>query len=85
MDLALSSAAMWPGTEDRRNPYFNLSLADMHKKRADEACNRLEVEDEEIYMTWLETVSWINRLQFAPIDSRYMQTHDQHYTGFSGW
>lgn len=86
MDMALESAAMWPGPDEtRRNPYFNLALANMHSQKAEKALNRLEVEDEEIYMTWLETVSWINRMQFAPIDSRYMQTHDQHYTGFGGW
>lgn len=83
--LALAEAAEWPAFEDRRNPYFNLALAQMKRSQADKELNRLEVLDEEIYMTWLETVSWINRLQFAPIDSRYMQSHDMHYSGFGGW
>lgn len=83
--LALAEAAAWPGLEDRRNPYFNLNLAQMKRKEINDELNRLEVLDEEVYMTWLETVSWINRYEFAPIDSRYMQSHDTNYSGFSGW
>jgi hypothetical protein len=85
VQLALAEAAEWPAYEDRKNPYFNLSLAEMKRKNVEAHIARLEVLDEEIYMTWLETVSWINRLQFAPIDSRYLQSHDQHYSGFGGW
>ena len=85
VNLALAEAAMWPGFEDRKNPYYDKALAQMKMKQAEDDLNRIEVLDEEIYMTWLETVSWINRLQFAPIDSRYLQSHDQHYTGFGGW
>lgn len=83
--LALAEAAEWPGLEDRRNPYFNLQLARMKRDMAEREASRLEVLDEEIYSTWLEHVSWVNRYQFAPIDSRYMQSHDTPYNWAQGW
>jgi len=83
--LALAEAAEWPGTEDRRNPYFNLQLARAKRDMAEQEASRLEVLDEEIYSTWLEHISWINRYQFAPVDSRYLQSHDVPYNYVSGW
>lgn len=73
---ALAQAAAWPGTEDRKNPYFNPTLAASKRKEFDDKRNRLEVLDQELYPTWLETVSWLNRFPFAPIDSKYLQSHD---------
>lgn len=72
---ALVEAARWPGLEDRKNPYFNPQLAVMLNKDFEEDLDRLEVQDEEMYMTWWETV-YFNRFPFAPLDSRYMQSHD---------
>lgn len=84
--LALAEAAEWPGSGDQRNPYFNLSLANAKREMAEREASRLEVVDEEIYSTWLESISWLNRYSFSPIDSRYLQSHDSSiYNGFSGW
>jgi hypothetical protein len=83
--LALAEAAEWPGSEDRRNPYFNLTLARAKRAMAEQEASRLEVLDEEVYSTWLEHVSWINRYHFAPIDSRYLQSHDTPYNWAQGW
>jgi hypothetical protein len=85
--LALAEAAEWPGTETRRNPYFNPALARMKRDQAEAYVNRLEVMDEEIYLTWLETISRISSYTFAPIDSRFMQSHDVEFHGASmgGW
>ncbi len=83
--LALAEAAEWPGSEDKRNPYFNLQLARAKRDMAEREASRLEVIDEEIYSTWLEHVSHINRYAFAPLDSRYAQSHDVGYSGFAGW
>lgn len=83
--LALAEAAEWPGSGDQRNPYFNLALARAKREMAEREASRLEVVDEEIYGTWLEHVSWINRYAFSPIDSRYAQSHDVGFSGFAGW
>lgn len=72
---ALAKAAEWPGVEGRRNPYFNLALAQNKRTEFQSEVDRLEVRDQEIYQTWLETVSWINRPSLAPIDARFMQEH----------
>jgi hypothetical protein len=79
---ALAEAAEWPGTEDRRNPYFNLGLAQRLRDEFEKRIAQLELRDEEIYLTWLETVSWINRYGYAPVDARYMQSHDVAYVGW---
>lgn len=73
--LALANCAQWPGVEGKKNPYFNLALAAQFNKQARDQMDRLQVQDEEIYMTWLQTVDF-SRVPFAPIDSRFMQSHD---------
>jgi hypothetical protein len=72
----LALAAEWPGLEGRPNPYFNLGLAKMKWEEFNAEADRLEVLDEETYMTWFEEISWINRMPWAPIDSKYNQNHD---------
>lgn len=75
INLVLSRAAEWPGTEDRRNPYYDLNLAKYLGQKAEEDLNTAELKDEELYMTWLETVSW-TRLPWSPLDSKFLQNHD---------
>jgi hypothetical protein len=75
VSMALAQCAKWPGVEGKRNPYFNLALAAQLDKEADQALDRMMVLDEEIYMTWLQTVNY-SRIPFAPLDSRYLQNHD---------
>jgi hypothetical protein len=73
---ALVEAAEWPGTEDRKNPYFNLNLAQRKREQFERRTAELELRDEEIYLTWWETVSWINKAPLAPGDARFAQSHD---------
>lgn len=78
VQYALVEAARWPGVEGKKNPYFNLALAQQLEKNANDELDRLQVLDEEIYMTWLETVNIAN-VPFAPVDSSFMQNHDVSY------
>jgi hypothetical protein len=71
---ALAEAARWPGTENRKNPYFNLQLADKLEKKFLGDLARLEVQDDDVFPTWWETVSHLDR--FHPLDAKYMQAHD---------
>lgn len=75
VSLGLAEAAKWPGIEGKKNSYFNLSLAAQYEKDARGDLDRLQVLDEEIYMTWLETTN-MNRFPFAPIDAKFWQNHD---------
>lgn len=71
---ALAEAASWPGLEDHKNPYFNLTLAAGKKAEFEDELVKLECRDEELYLTWLETKSWLD-YPFAAVDP---QTHDVH-------
>jgi hypothetical protein len=73
---ALSYAAEWPGTVDQRNLYYNAGLSASKRSQFNDAVDRLEVNDEEMYGTWLETIQTASRSPFSPIDSRFLQSHD---------
>lgn len=82
VDRALAEAAMWPGLEGKQNPYFNLNLAKFKLSEYETQASRLEVLDEDIYMTWLQTTKIFGR-PFAPIDSNYLSSHDANMLGMS--
>lgn len=71
---ALAECAKWPGLEGKKNPYFNLALAAQLQKQVDDDVDRLQVLDEEIYMSWMATV---NHYSWAPYpqDSKFFQSH----------
>lgn len=77
---ALAECSRWPGVEGKRNPYFNPGLAKQFDDETRRLADRLQVLDEEVYMTWLETVSNVNA-PFAPLDSRFLQNHDVNLSG----
>lgn len=72
--LSLAESSKWPGIEGKKNPYFNLALANQLEKQANDQLDRLQVLDEEVYMTWMLTSRWPRA--FAPIDSKFLQSHD---------
>lgn len=47
---ALAHAARWPGTETRKNPYFNLPLAQQLSKDFDLAVKALDLQDDDQYL-----------------------------------
>lgn len=72
---ALAEAAEWPGpSSDKKNPYFNLNLADRKRAQFMKEIDGLSKADQEIYMTWWETVS--DNYRDVPYDSKYFQNHD---------
>lgn len=42
-------AAMWPGTPSQKNPYFNLTLAEMHGRRLAQMVDQLAIRDDDQY------------------------------------
>lgn len=77
---ALAEAARWPGagnSENDRNPYFNLRLADQLEGQFRGAVALMEVRDEETYITWWNTEhSRGGRMGLAPRDASWMQSHE---------
>lgn len=50
---ALAYCAAWPGTVERKNPYFNLQLAMGLKDAFDRECAKIELRDDDQYQqTW---------------------------------
>lgn len=74
--LMLAEAAEWPGLSDNRNPYFNLGLAERKRAQAAQELDQLETRDEEIYMTWLETESWLSKRLYHPMSANWLREHE---------
>lgn len=78
LEMALASAARWPGpSRDKPNPYFDLRLALEHDRRADAMVAELEVRDDDVYEEDVSSQSW-QSLPFAVIpmlDSSWLQSH----------
>lgn len=55
---ALAQAAQWPGTEDRKNPYFNLELARAKQASFLEGVQQLSLRDDDQYPDDLLSVGW---------------------------
>jgi len=72
---ALAAAAQWPGTEDRKNPYFNMALSKQLSDDYTLELARLEVTDEDIYPSWWQKIK-TNEQSFSPLDARFLQSHD---------
>jgi len=74
MDMALESAAKWPGPSvDDPNPYYDLNLADRIQKRNEYELGQLERQDDE---TFENMVAYARNLEFFPWwDARFMQDH----------
>lgn len=53
---ALATAARWPGTEGRKNPYFNLSLSNQLQGEFDARLKALDVLDDDVYLMDLQQV-----------------------------
>lgn len=74
---ALADLCRWPGTETRRNPNFNLQLANDYEKQFTEMVNALQRVDQDAYLSNYVAPGedWSN-IPWAPIDSAWMQDHD---------
>lgn len=55
---ALAQCARWPGTADKANPYFNLSLGDRLEREFNDGCQRLSLRDDDQGGSDLQRVHW---------------------------
>lgn len=72
---ALARLAMFKGTADNPNSYYDLSLYKFHQENFLREVHRAAMEDQRVDQTWVEyaaTEDW----PFAPIDGAYLQKHD---------
>jgi len=78
---ALAEAYAWRGEEGRPNPAFDLKAAELYLTRYTQAEAKLEVVDENIYLTWLRQEPWAGwdygmDPEVGPGDAEYMQSHE---------
>lgn len=74
---ALADLATWPGTETRRNPGFNLQLAQHYEKMFSEMVNNLSRVDQETYLSdYMGPFDGWDSLPWAPVDTNFLQSHD---------
>ena len=72
---ALAELALWPGTSTLKNPYYNV---DQHRVMEEEFQSALKgawKDEQEISNTAVYYDDW-EGVPYAPIDARYLQTHD---------
>lgn len=75
IDGALSMAAKWPGTETRKNPYFDLKLARELAIDFAAGVDRIEVKDEERFPTWVPQ-TYLERRYFGGGGVDWDRSHD---------
>lgn len=51
-------AAMWPGTPSQKNPYFNLTLAEMLGRQMGDALTQMAIRDDDQFPQDWNTVNW---------------------------
>jgi len=74
-EMAMQQTAMWPGTSDQPNVYFNLQLAQGHGAKVERLMGDLERQDEEVFMQDVRYSGWIS-YPFSPFaDSNWIASH----------
>lgn len=76
LEMALAECAAWPGTSDKRNPYYDLLLARRHDSAAEKMIQSLEVGDDEIFMRDL-VMQRLAEMPYAtlPMSAEWQQSH----------
>lgn len=78
LEMALEECAQWPGpSTEKKNPYFQLGLADRHRTRAEQLIAEAQRQDEEVSMYNVRYQGWA-QMPFS-IDSMgdaWAQSHD---------
>lgn len=79
LEGALSRAALWPGTSSKKNPYFSLALAKVHRDEFESKLIEVAVTDENLYFEELPLTQfgWAD----FPWDAGWLQTHEPFMIG----
>ncbi len=72
---ALARCCAWPGTNEAKNPMFDLKLAAAYDEKFEKELGGLDARDEDIYPTAIDVGPFGDRAS-CPIDAKYAQSHD---------
>ncbi len=83
---ALASAARWPGTADRKNPYFNIQLAREHDLRFEKMTYQLDLRDDDLFYLSTDTIPWQRwRAWSWAYSTRLLQATDATLNAYFGY
>ncbi len=86
---ALAHAALWPGTAEQKNPYFNLGLASALAAKFETLCNQLDIRDDDVYQQSVDNLPWQRWRTWAwTYDCAQLQMSDAtlaSYAGYGWW
>jgi hypothetical protein len=71
---ALAEAAIWPGSRDKPNPFFNMEIHQTYEKMFMESLHDAEMSDLERDQQMIIHDD-MGEDRFAPIDAKYLQSH----------
>lgn len=71
---AIAELCNWPGTEQLPNPFFDVNLYQLHRSRFEREINKAQREDQEFTATDIRYNMY--NLPWAPLDAKFLQTHD---------
>lgn len=77
---ALHQCSMWPGPEGKKNPYFDLRLAQMHGDLFEQKLIEVAVKDEDLYFEAMPLSEYPFAPEF-PFDSAWLQSHEPYTIG----
>lgn len=69
---ALAELALWPGTKQLPNPYFDMQQYAAHRQIFEDGLKELERDDQELAQTM---ISYHDNMPFAPFDASWIQSH----------
>lgn len=81
LEMALTQAALFPGTATEKNPFYDLNAAQLHSRKAEYLINELEIKDDD---TATKNLTYLN-MDFAPtpwLDGSYLQSHAWPYASW---
>jgi hypothetical protein len=73
---AIAELCKWPGSRQTPNPHFDLNLSALYAEDFRRELGRCAREDQEVAPTNISYDDPFNGLMFAPLDARFIQSHD---------
>src|SRR5204862_8218516 len=83
---ALAQAARWPGTQDLKNPYFNLALAQQLSQDFRDLSQQIDLRDDDVYAQSIDNLPWQTWSRWPwTYDTRLLRASDATLSAYSGY
>lgn len=78
---AMVELCLWPGTDAKRNPFYNLEQHAAAEREFQDSLKDAWREEQELSQSAIRYTDW-SHVPFAPMDARFLQTHDMMLTQY---